>query len=272
MARERGGDRREIAVLAVCLVFSALLFAFGNPPAGRLLTRVELALLWPADATRGFVEGVVAERYENEHLRRELFELRQQYLRALQEQGDSARAERVVEFRPQAGEALRPARVIGTAGEPWPLVYHLSVGKADGVMIGQPVIAAEGLVGRIEVVDEHTSSAALVTDPLLAVACEVLPGGARGVLRFRLGQRPGLYLEYVPLTDTVSVGAAVATSGMSHRFPPGIPVGEVARVGRDPGGLVQVIEVRPAAPLARLREVFVDLTPPTQPPWRKEDG
>jgi rod shape-determining protein MreC len=271
MARERGGDRREVAVLAACLVFSGLLFAFGETPTGRMLTRVELALLWPADAARGFVEGVVVERRENERLKRELLQLRQQYLQYLQAQGDSARAERVTELSRKHGGTLRPARVIGTAGEPWPLVYHLSVGKADGVMIGQPVISPEGLVGRIEVVDARTSSAALVTDPLLAVACVVHPGGARGVLRFRLGKRPGLYLQHVPLTDTVSVGSTVATSGMSQRFPAGIPVGRVARVARDPGGLVQEIEVHPSAPLTRLREVFVDLEPPRQPTWREED-
>jgi rod shape-determining protein MreC len=259
-------------VLVACLVISGLLFAFGYTPAGRLLTRVELALLWPADAVRGFVEGVVTERHENERLKRELFQLRQQYLEHLGEQGDSARAERITRFDDDRGESLRAARVIGTSGEPWPLVYHLSLGEADGVRMGQSVIAPEGLVGRIAAVDARTSSAALITDPLMAVACEVLPGGVRGVLRFRLGQRPGLYLEHVPLTDTVSVGATVATSGMSQRFPAGIPVGTVLRLARDPGGLVQVIEVQPSAPLTRLREVFVDLEPPRREPWRPGGG
>jgi rod shape-determining protein MreC len=247
------------------LILSGLLFAFGHAPGGRLLARAELALLWPADWARGFIEGVVAERRENERLKRDIVQLRQQYLRLLQVRGDSARARRTAALGEAHGETLQPARVLGTAGEPWPLVYHLSAGADDGVLVGQPVIAPEGLVGRIDAVDAHTSSAALVTDPLIAVACEVLPGGARGVLRFRLGALPGLYLEHVPLTDTVSVGATVITSGMSQRFPPGIRVGFVARVDRDPGGLVQEIEVHPAAPLTRLREVFVHVDSTRQP-------
>jgi cell shape-determining protein MreC len=55
---------------------------------------------------------------------------------------------------------------------------------------------------------------------------------------------------------------------MSQRFPPGIPVGRVARVDRDPGGLVQEIEVHPTAPLTRLREVFVHVDSTRQMRWR----
>ena len=257
MVRERSSDRTEVAVLVACLLLSVLLFAFVQTQGGRLLTRAELVLLWPADAIRGFIEGVVFERRENEKLKQELTLLRTEQIRLQMRLGDTLRASAVRTFRAEELVVLVPARVIGTAGEPWPLVYHLSAGRHEGISPGRPVLAPEGLVGRIEAVDSRTSSAALLTDPLLAVACEVLPSGARGVLRFRPSGRPGLYLHHVPLTDTVHVGEIVATSGMSQLYPPGIPVGTVARVERAPGGLVQEIEVRPAAPFARLREVFV---------------
>lgn len=264
MARVRSGDRFEVAVLVACLIVSVLLFAFAQTQAGRVLTRVELALLWPADAVRGFFEGVVGERRENERLKQELAVLRQQQMLWNREQVDEGPGvERTPEVPRLHAAGLHPARVLGTSGEPWPLVYHLSAGSRDGVAVGQPVISPEGLVGRIEVVDGRTSSAALITDPLLAVACEVVPGGVRGVLRFRLSGRPGLYLEHVPLTDTVHVGEQVASSGMSQRFPSGILIGTIVRLGLDPGGLVQEIQVNPAAPLSRLREVLI-LTDSTQ--------
>jgi len=61
----------------------------------------------------------------------------------------------------------------------------------------------------------------------------------------------------VPLSDTLRTGQRVLTSGMSRRYPRGIPVGTIVRLGRDAGGLTQEVEVAPAARLSRLRHVFV---------------
>ena len=273
MAWQRGSDRVEVAVLVSCLLASIFLFAFARTEAGRVVAQIEMALLWPADAVRAFVEGVVSERGENERLKAEIAILRTREIQLQRALGDSAAQRRNRAFLVAGTEALTAARVLGTAGEPWPLLYHLSVGERDGIRKGQPVLAPEGLVGRVEVTDGRTSSAALITDPLLAVASEVVPGGARGVVRFVIRGRPGLYLQHVPLTDTVRVGDQVATSGMSSRFPPGIPVGTVKRVGRDPGGLVQEIELEPSAPLGKLREVFVftDTTSRELALWQRED-
>jgi cell shape-determining protein MreC len=88
------------------------------------------------------------------------------------------------------------------------------------------------------------------------------------VVRFRAEERPALYLFHVPLTDTVRVGDVVVTSGASTLFPEGLPVGTVARLGVDPDGLLQEIEVRPAAPLTRLREVFVVIDSERLGPWQ----
>jgi rod shape-determining protein MreC len=88
----------------------------------------------------------------------------------------------------------------------------------------------------------------------------------RGVLKFRFGPQPGLYLTAVPLTDTVRVGERIVTSAISLLFPPGIPVGRVTRVGREPTGLLSAIRVETSAPLSRVREVLV-ATGPVEPVW-----
>lgn len=256
MARPRSGDRREVLVLGVCLALSAGLFAFARPDSGTLLGQLTTTILWPADQVRGFVEGVVTERAENERLRRELLLLRALQLRGQLAFEDSTAASLPV-LDAQLSRALVPARVVGTAGEPWPILFHLSAGARDGLATGQMVVSGEGLVGRLVRVGPRTSAVSLLTDPSLAVAGEIVPTGVRGVLRFHADAAPGLYLHHVPLTDTVRVGEMVATSGMSVHFPPGVPVGRVARVARDPGGLVHAIEVQPVAPLNRMREVFV---------------
>ena len=114
MARPRGGDRREVFVLAVCLALSGGLFAFARPDSGTLLRQLTTAILWPADRVRGFVEGVVGERAENERLRRELL-----LLRSLQLRGQLASEAQTAASLPTLDEALSralvSARVVGTA-------------------------------------------------------------------------------------------------------------------------------------------------------------
>lgn len=267
MSSPRGGDRREVAALAVCLGLSGLLFAFGGHLDTAWVARAEGVLLWPANQVRGFVEAVTRQAGENEKLRQEVTRLRAERALLLRAVAEADRVRRALRFAEPRGPVLLAAQVTAVRGEPWPLLFELSVGSAEGVRIEQPVVAPEGLVGVVTGVDAHASRAALLTDPNVAVACEVLPGGARGVLRFRAEERPGLYLSFVPLTDTVRVGQEVATSGLSARFPEGLPVGTVARVGRDASGLVQEIEVRPSAPLFRLREVFVVVDVERLEPW-----
>jgi cell shape-determining protein MreC len=96
------------------------------------------------------------------------------------------------------------------------------------------------------------------------VACEVESTGVNGILKFVANPRPHLVLSAVSIADTVRVGEAVVTSDLSLRFPRGVPVGTVASIGHDPTGLMQEIEITPAARLARLRHAFV--APGPRPP------
>ena len=257
MSSARGGERREWIVLVGCLVTSILLFAFGGKVDVGWVPRAEVALLWPAEETRRFLEDLAGLRGENEHLRREIAHLEQERALLLRAGAENERLRRTLDFAAPRAATVRPARVLGVFGEPWALSYQISGGNDRGFKVGQAVVAPEGLIGRISAVGGDESSVALLSDPALAVACEVIPSGARGTVRFRAEERPALYLFHVPLTDTVRVGDIVVTSGASTLFPAGLPVGFVARLGRDPDGLLQEIEVRPAAPLTRLREVFV---------------
>jgi rod shape-determining protein MreC len=116
---------------------------------------------------------------------------------------------------------------------------------------------SDGLAGRIGEVYPTLSRVVLLTDPNAAVACEVESTGVLGVLRFSAAPNPRLVLTMVPFADTVRVGQRVLTSGLSRRYPRGIPVGHVVRLGTADRGLTQEIEIAPAARLTRMRYVFV---------------
>jgi rod shape-determining protein MreC len=152
---------------------------------------------------------------------------------------------------------LRPAEVLALEGEPVPTSATLSAGARQGIKVGDAVVTSDGLVGRIGEVYAGLSRVILIADPNSAVACEVESTGVQGVLRSFTSPRPQLLLTGVPMADTVRVGQLVVTSGLSLRYPRGLPVGRVARLARDLNGLTHEIEIAPSARQSRLRHAYV---------------
>jgi rod shape-determining protein MreC len=250
-------DRPAVLLLVVFELISLVLLVFGNRLPTGALTRGAATVLAPANGVVRWVESVARAKTEATKLRAEVAALRVEQGRLVDAGIENRRLRGLLGFAERARLSLRPVEVVGLAGEPWPVVFHLGAGRAAGLEEGQAVLAPEGLVGRIVRVDDRGSSVALITDPNSPVACEVVGTGVRGVLKFRFGSRPGLFLTAVPLTDTVRVGQRIATSATSIVLPPGIPVGRVIQVGREPTGLLSEVRVEPFAPLTRLREVLV---------------
>jgi rod shape-determining protein MreC len=259
-------DRQAAVTLIAVEVVCALLLLFGSRLPGTALTAVTTTILSPANGVLRWVESVAHARSDASRLSRQVAQLELERGRSLDADAENARLRALLGFTTRGLPLLKPAQVVGVAGEPWPIVFHLASGSADGVEIGQAVLAPEGLVGRIGRVDAHTASVTLLTDPNAPVACEVVGSGVRGVLKFRFGDEPGLYLTAVPLTDTVRVGERIVTSTTSLVFPPGIPVGRVTKVGREPTGLLSLVRIEPFAPLTRAREVLIAIGG-TNPAW-----
>lgn len=250
-------DRRATTALVVVEILCVLLLLFGQRLPLDALTGLTTALLLPANAILRRVESVATARSEATRLRSEVATLRMEQSRLVDSQAENRRLRALLGFAERGRPSLRPVQVVGLAGEPWPIAFHLGAGRGAGLAVGQAVLSPEGLVGRLTRVDAATSTAALLSDPNTPVACEVVGSGVRGVLRFRFGRDPGLYLTAVPLTDTVRVGERIATAATSVVYPAGIPVGRVTRVGREESGLLSEIRVEPFAPITRLREVLV---------------
>src|SRR5882672_2771201 len=208
-------DRQAALTLIAVELVCVLLLLFENHLPGATLTTVTTTILSPADGVLRWVESVAHARSDATRLSRELAQLRLERGRSLDADAENARLRALLGFTQRTLPSLKPAQVVGVAGEPWPVVFHLGSGAADGLAVGQAVLAPEGLVGRVSHVDAHTASVALLTDPNAPVACEIVGSGVRGVLKFRFGEEPGLYLTAVPLTDTVRVGERVVTSATS---------------------------------------------------------
>lgn len=189
------------------------------------------------------------------HKRITMLEIENQRLRSAG--AENVRLREQLELPEWRGMPLRPVEVLALGGDPMPTSATLSAGARVGIRPGDALVTSDGLVGRVSEVWPGLSRAALLTDPNLTIACEVESTGVNGILRFTLAPTPRLLMTSVPLADTVQVGERIVTSDLSLRFPRGIPIGRVVRLRHDANGLMQEVEVAPAAPISRLRHAFV---------------
>jgi rod shape-determining protein MreC len=117
-----------------------------------------------------------------------------------------------------------------------------------------PVVAAEGVVGRVIRSAPHDSRVLLLTDASSAVASLVQRNRTRGVVR---GQGDILTLDFALRQEDIEVGDRIVTSGTGGVFPKGLVIGEVTRTAREQYGLFQTVTVSSAVDFARLEEVLV---------------
>ena len=139
------------------------------------------------------------------------------------------------------------AEVIGRVPSNYRWAVFIDKGTADGIQKDMPVLAPDGLVGKVVRAEAHRSTVLLLVDPQGAAGARIDKLGDTGLVTGNGGSR-NLTLEFIASGDDtkVEIGDQVETSGQDEGlFPAGIPIGEVVGVEGDSAGLEQVIEVRP---------------------------
>ena len=149
------------------------------------------------------------------------------------------------------------ARVIDRPTDSWEGTVLIDRGSADGVKVGTPVVAAQGLLGQVVVTSAHSAEGAADHRP------EQRRGRARAVdarcrdrARLRRG-RPHPGLRETDAKHPLKVGDVLLTSGMGGAYPQGLVVGDVSKVTTDPAGLFPTVDVDSRVPIGAIEEVLV---------------
>ena len=149
------------------------------------------------------------------------------------------------------------ARVVSNSPSNFEFAVVIDKGTSSGVGKGMPVVAGEGLVGRVEEVSRDRATVLLITDTDSRVGVKLSDSGDVGVARGR-GSRQPLAVDLVDPATKVSKDEVVVTSGLQGSvFPPGLPVGEVVTARTPPGALQKTVTIRPVVDLRRLTFVKV---------------
>lgn len=258
-------ERRSVVLVTAYAALSLLLLVVGERIPASWLRGTGAVLFEPFDRAASAFDRIATAWTETSELHERIARLGVENSRLRLMAAENPRLRAQLGLPAWRGLTLRPVEVLALGGgDPMPDAATLSAGRNDGVQVGDAVLTSDGLIGRVTESWPNLSRAMLLTDPNQAVTCEVESTGVHGILRFVAAPRPRLLLSAVAIADTVKVGEWVVTSDLSLRFPRGIPVGTVARIDRDATGLMQEIELTPAARLARLRHAFV--APGPRPP------
>lgn len=260
MAVASGGPTRRRYVLILVLLSSVTLITLDQRDQGSAVfdeaRRFALDVAEPfqtaADAVvtpvADWLDGVTSAgdlRAERDDLRAEVEELESALARARGALEENEELRTLLDL-PFAGELDGiTAEVIARSPDSFEQTITLSKGRSSGIAEGMPVVAGDGLVGRVVLASRSSARVLLVTDPSSGVNVRI--GNQTGSAEGQRG-RDTLRVDFVDPEAQIRDGEVAVTAGESSRFPPGIPVGAVVDAEDRPS----------AAPDVRL-ETIVDL-------------
>lgn len=157
-----------------------------------------------------------------------------------------------------------PAEVTDYGTSNFAATVDISVGRAQGVLLGMPVVSGGGyLVGQVVQADHSSSTVRLITDGQSAVGCQYGSSGALAVLDGQGSGKP-LSAQLIPANTVLTPGEEFATSGLQGGiFPGSIPVAKVISAKNGLSTSQESVTLAPLANLTQLRYVGVLLWGPT---------
>ncbi len=157
----------------------------------------------------------------------------------------------------RVGERMLVAELLSVDLDPFRRQVVINKGSLNNnLYVNQPLLDANGVMGKIVHIYPFTSTAILITDPNHTLPVQVARNGLR-TIAVGTGSDNQLKLLYLPNNADIRVGDKLITSGLGCVFPAGYPVGRVTTVNTNPRLPFAQVLAKPAAKLDRSREVLL---------------
>ncbi|MEL6180595.1 MAG: rod shape-determining protein MreC, partial [Myxococcota bacterium] len=242
-------------------------------PGRHTLDRLMVAMVAPLQSgahfgvsfVEGFWQDYIALRdlkKENDALREELAQLREERARLIGVLQENARLRDLLDFKQQRPELqLLPARVIAREITPYFRVVRVRLDTQDTAVPVKPqmaVVSHEGVVGQVIEAYGDYADIMLVADPRSNVDVINQRTRARGIA-IGLGHKRDYTarLSYLLRKDEIQEGDQLVTSGKGGIFPQELLVGTITAVDSREYGLNQQATVEPVVDFGRIEEVFI---------------
>lgn len=227
--------------------------------AGLLVEPIVLLIETPFAFVAQAREGLSSRRHmiaERREMRRALTELSARIL-LLEELGrENSELRLLLDAADRVESDFLAAEIKQVDLNPFSHRVLINRGRRDGLVPGQAVVDAHGVVGQIDEVFLHSARVILLTDPDHAVPVRVQRTDLR-TIAYGSGLTALMRLNDLPMNVDLEAGDVLVTSGLGGVFPPGLPVAQVESVRRAPGEAFAGAELQPLGRLDRSRHLLV---------------
>ncbi|MEP2750809.1 MAG: rod shape-determining protein MreC [Parasphingorhabdus sp.] len=239
-----------LGILGAVVGLLLLLISIFDPQGFAVLRTIGAEATAPVSKTLSEVGGATGNAGENisayfnaasknAAMKRELESSRIEILEARALKQENERLKRLLDLDKEVPDDIGMARLISSTSSSSRRMATLGLGTTDGILIGQPVRAPEGLVGRVLEAGPTTARILLVSDSQNVMpvkrASDELPAFATGRGDGTVDVRP-INLG----TNPFKGGDLLITSGSGGLYAPGIPVAVVIRK-TDTGAIARIL-------------------------------
>jgi len=274
-------DARRRPVLLIVVLVSLVLVTVDSRGNGAIDTfrRVARDALQPVQSVvtsvfqpvRNAADGITgygAVKDENALLKKRLADLEGRFLRQRAVGSQVGELGKLLDLPTIQDATGVAARVISGAPGNFERTLVINKGTSKGVDVGQPVVAGNGLVGKITEASSTEATVTLVDSPGFGVGVRLENSNERGIAEGRTGERE-MRLNFLtkllpacaknsPPHTCISEGELVFTSAVANAaFPPDIPVAKVSGIEKKTGELESTVSLRPLVNLNDLTYVKV---------------
>jgi rod shape-determining protein MreC len=218
---------------------------------------VPKAVNWAGQSTADMYHGYLDMRRsvaENLELHHQVLQLTEENLRLRQSQGDLARMRSLLSYSEELPTPTIMAQVVMLDTSSRFKSIIINCGTEAGVEVNDPVVNANGLLGRIVLTTHDMAKVQLLTDSNSAVGCLIERTRRQGVVHGD-GSSAAQMADIPALADVV-VGDVVSTAGIDGIYPKGIPVGRVIRTDQGKS-LFKAVWLLPAVDFSSIESVIV---------------
>ncbi|KAF0424828.1 rod shape-determining protein MreC [Pediococcus acidilactici] len=210
------------------------------------------------------LNNFVATYEENERLRQDIDKLSATHAENKSLKEENRELKKLVGLKNSMTDySLTPAIVLTRSPSSWQDLVTVNKGTANGVKKNQPVLAGDGLVGRVVEANYSTSKVELISDNnesanRFAIQVQAKDGNyVNGIITGYDKKTNEIIMGQVTENKDVAVGSQVITSGLGGVTPKGLYVGKVAKVSKEDYGLANEIRIKPAAKLSNVNDVYI---------------
>jgi rod shape-determining protein MreC len=277
--------KRRLVAGALVLLSLVLITIYFREPAGGGLHGVQSAgatvlrpfevgaerIARPFRDAYGWFAGLVHAKSDNAELRAKLDEMTQRVIQNTTAAEENADLKRQLHYigSPEFPQGYLPVTtaIIGRPPSEFQQQLVVAAGSVQGIREDDPVVTADGLVGKVSRVANDEAQVTLLTDPSLKVSAVDLDTKAAGIVGHGEG-RGTLTLERVQKSQVVRPRDTIVTQGwraqgLTSLYPSGIPIGYVTGASLSEVDLHWQVQISPRVDFDSLRSVIV-LVPKTR--------